>query len=151
MLCGTFTYDIDEKGRVLIPRQFRKTLREKQFIICTFPEGCLCLFSRKNWKQLVKSVAKQFLPDLFLDDREEIRKIISSSMEINIEESGKILIPFEFRKYAGLQKMIVFAGCGFYIEIWDIKRWTLNAEILDKELKVEYEEEIIASFDPSLN
>jgi MraZ protein len=131
--------------RVSIPLEFRKVLRGRKIVVSVFPEGCLFLCSRKKWKRAIRDFEKGSLLGT-IEMREESRIILSKAKEVNIDESGKILIPDELRKYANLQKEVVFVGCGNRVEIWGPKRWEVEQLTWLEVLKEEYENGIIVPF-----
>lgn len=149
MFCGNFTSRMDG-NRVPIPLEFRKVLRGRRVIISIFPEGCLFLCPRKKWKRGIRELEKEALLGT-IEMREESRIILSKAEEVNIDESGKILIPDELRKYANLQKEVVFVGCGNRVEIWNAKRWEMEQLKWLDILKDEYEEGIIVPLRVSSN
>ena len=110
----------------------------KKIVIGAWPEGCLFLFSKKEWKR----VKKMRLSPLEATNREEIRTIFSQVIEIEIDK-GEIKIPEDLRKQAGLEREVIIAGCGRYIELWDRKRWEIECERIATMMKALYEEEAI--------
>ena len=61
---------------------------------------------------------------------------------IEVKKLGRIVIPKPLRKYAGLEKEVVFAGCGQLIEVWDAERWKIEWEKTRAEIKEIIEEEV---------
>jgi len=82
------------------------------------------------------------LSPLEATNREEIRTIFSQVIEIEIDK-GEIKIPEDLRKQAGLEREVIIAGCGRYIELWDRKRWEIECERIATMMKALYEEEAI--------
>ena len=51
------------------------------------------------------------------------RLFFSDTYEVDVDGSGRILIPDVLRTAAGLARELVFLGAGDRIEIWDAERW----------------------------
>lgn len=63
-------------------------------------------------------------------------------IEVEIDE-GEISIPENLRKQAGLEREVIIAGCGRYVEIWDKKRWEIECERIATMMRAFYEGEAI--------
>ncbi len=137
MFCGSYRYIINERGELTLPIRFRN--RRKKIVVGVWPEGCLFLFSKKEWKRTMKRSRGWF----FLS-REEMRIIFSRVINIEIDEKGKIRIPDDLIKQVGLEKEVIIAGCGRYLEIWDKNRWKIECERAAIMMRALYDGEEIA-------
>jgi MraZ protein len=61
------------------------------------------------------------------------RFLFSGASEIEIDSSGRILIPEFLREFAELKNPVVFTGVHDRIEIWNNKRWTAYRKKLESE------------------
>src|SRR5574344_1215758 len=52
MFMGEYHHNIDEKARIVLPSKFRDELGET-FVITRGLEGCLFIYSRKDWDNIV--------------------------------------------------------------------------------------------------
>ena len=102
----------------------------KKIVIGVCPEGCLFLFLKKEWKRMMKKEKGWF----FLN-REEIRTIFSHTID-----NGRIEIPEDLMEQAGLEREVIVADCGRYVEIWDEKRWKIECERTAMEMEAFYDE-----------
>ncbi|MBC7194568.1 MAG: division/cell wall cluster transcriptional repressor MraZ [Caldisericia bacterium] len=135
MFMGSFEYKMDDKGRVLVPPQFKDDLGEK-FIITRGFENCLFLYPINEWKRISKELEK--FPLSSKESRFFLRIWFSSAIEVSIDQYGRFLIPLDFRKYANLNRDIVFIGVLNRIEIWDKEAWENYRNSKD----ISYEESI---------
>ncbi len=143
MFRGNFRCIID-RGELIVPIF---GWGRKKVIIGMWPEGCLFLFSKTEWKR----VERMRLSPLEAANREEIRTIFSQVTEAEIDELI-IEIPGDLRKQAGLEREVIIVGCGRYIEIWDKKRWEIECEIIATVMKTLCDEAAIdVPLDISLN
>ncbi|HOK35311.1 MAG TPA: division/cell wall cluster transcriptional repressor MraZ [Candidatus Pacearchaeota archaeon] len=120
MLIGEYRYSIDDKKRVSIPAKWQSELGKK-VIVTRGLDGCLFLYSQKEWKKLVEKISK--LPLGQRDSRGFQRIMLSGAMEVSIDTLGRILIPDYLKKYADLKKKVVIVGLYNHAEIWDEGRW----------------------------
>jgi len=131
MLIGEYRYSIDDKKRVSIPARWQTELGKKA-IVTRGLDGCLFLYSQKEWKKLVDKISK--LPLGQRDSRGFQRMMLSGAMEVSIDSLGRILIPDYLKKYADLKKKVVIVGLYNHIEIWDETRWEEYQSRSEKEV-----------------
>jgi len=62
------------------------------------------------------------------------RRLVGSATPVEIDGSGRILVPLTLRQVAGLEKHIVFLGMGSRFEIWNEK--TLGQKRVEEELSI---------------
>ncbi len=118
MLTGTFRHTMDTKGRLIIPARFREDLGES-FMITKGLDECLALYSMKEWKALEEKIAA--LP--MAASRQITRYIFGSAFPLELDGNGRVVIPPELRKFAGLGKDVVILGVSGRAEIWDSVKW----------------------------
>jgi len=131
MLIGEYRYSIDDKKRVSVPARWQVELGKK-VIVTRGLDGCLFLFSQKEWKKLVDKISK--LPLGQRDSRGFQRMMLSGAMEVSIDSLGRILIPDYLKRYADLKKKVVIVGLYNHIEIWDETRWEEYQSRSEKEV-----------------
>lgn len=131
MLIGEYRYSIDDKKRVSVPARWQVELGKK-VIVTRGLDGCLFLYSQKEWKKLVDKISK--LPLGQRDSRGFQRMMLSGAMEVSIDSLGRILIPDYLKRYADLKKKVVIVGLYNHIEIWDETRWEEYQSRSEKEV-----------------
>ncbi len=118
---GDYNCKLDDKGRVLFPAAFKKQWKEpldhvilKKDIF----EDCLVLYPIEEWERQVVLMRKKLNP--FVKQQNQfLREFYKSTSEVELDASGRMLIPKRFVEMAGLIKELVFIGIGDKIEIWD--------------------------------
>ena len=125
MFIGTFKHNLDAKNRVTVPRKILEKARGEspsmKMYLTMGMEDCLFFFPENRWNDLT-----QMLKDLSLgtlEARDFQRLFFSDTYEVEVDGSGRIVIPDELRKNAQLKKEIVFIGAGSRVEIWDAEAW----------------------------
>ena len=138
MFIGQYTHHLEEKGRLSVPKKFRAELAEGA-ILSQGLDGCLFLYARRVWEQLISKVSQ--LPLTQSDARSFTRSLSYAAVEVDIDRLGRILIPEHLRAYAGLKTDCVVAGAVDRVEIWDqakfsvyIQKITSQAETIAEKL-----------------
>lgn len=130
MLIGEFKYNIDQKGRIMIPAKFREKFGVSA-IVTRGLENCLFVFPQNDWDKVVEKIMK--LPLSQANSRAFVRLMLSGAHLAEIDNQGRILIPEHLRKYANLEKKVVIIGLYTRVEIWDEKRWEEYKEQSEKQ------------------
>lgn len=120
MFIGEYRYNLDEKGRLAIPNDFRQKLGDK-IIISRGIEQCLFVYSLEDWNKLVDKISK--LSFTKKSHREFSRMFLSGAYQKDIDSKGRTNIDNNLLSYAGLVKECVIIGVGERIEIWDKEKW----------------------------
>ena len=82
MLIGEYKYNLDEKKRLTMPVKFRKELG-KTAVVTRGIDGCLFLYSEKEWKELAQRLAK--LPLSQSNTRSFARVMLAGAMDLSID------------------------------------------------------------------
>jgi len=129
MFLGQFYHNIDEKGRLTVPARYREQLTA---------EGCVLLRGvDKNLLLMPFPLFEQFSQKLrsFSVTKEEARVLrrlfFGDAFNLELDRAGRVLIPAQLRKKAGLGSEAVLVGVGDYIEIWSVEEWKRQAEMVD--------------------
>jgi len=131
MFIGEYNYKLDQKKRVAVPTNFRKDLGKKA-VITRGLDNCLFLYPAKEWKKQAEKLSK--LPMAQSDARGLTRIMLAGAMEVNIDKSGRILVPDYLKEYASLSKNVIMAGLYNRVEIWSKKRWDSYKQKTEKEV-----------------
>lgn len=116
---------LDKKGGLFIPAELRKKLGKKVVIIGWF-RGCLSLYAQNKWEKLVAEWKNlPFKKEVEAREARRVRRfILSHSMDLRIDNRGRILIPGYLKKHASLSpggKVAIISND--YLEIWNEKNW----------------------------
>ncbi len=124
MFRGRFEHNLDEKGRVAIPARFRDLIlgdQDRASIVITNTDKCLAAYCLKDWELLEKKIAtlSQFDPKVSAFKR----VIIGCAQECEFDRAGRILIPADLRRDAGIERECVVVGQINKFEIWSDVAW----------------------------
>jgi MraZ protein len=118
MLIGQYRHIMDVKGRVIIPQRFREELGDN-FVITRGLDGCLFLYSMEEWDKLSSRIRSAPMGE----GRTMQRFFFANAEEAIPDAQGRIIIPANLRKLAGLTKDIVIVGVESRAELWDAASW----------------------------
>ena len=118
---GTYECKADEKGRIMLPVSLKKQLSDKLkngFVIkrAVF-NSCLELYPLKEWDKLMLRINK--LNRFNKKNIDFIRRFTAGVRQIDIDISGRILIPKDLINHAKITKDIVVSSAVNILEIWD--------------------------------
>ena len=120
MFIGEYQHNLDAKGRIIVPSKFREELHTT-FILTRGLDGCLTIYSLKQWEKLFEEVNK--LPTTKKAARAYVRMLTSTATECTLDSQGRIQIPSFLSKPVNISKECVVIGANDHIEIWDKKTW----------------------------
>lgn len=112
---------VDDKGRLAIPSQFRKQLREGSFVSVS-QDAVLAIYPPDLWNALAAQLQSP-LPGP--DQRALARTLYSMSVPFEPDGQGRISLQPEQRRLAAIESSstVVVIGMGSRVEIWPEARW----------------------------
>lgn len=125
MFRGVNQINLDAKGRMAMPARYRDQIDgccESQMVATIDTEArCLLLYPLPDWEQIEKKI--EALPSFNPAARRIQRLLIGHATDLEIDSSGRLLIPAPLRNYAQLDKKLVLLGQGRKFEIWSEALW----------------------------
>lgn len=120
-LIGTYECKVDAKGRLMLPSALKKQLSssmQKGFVLkrAVF-QSCLELYPMQEWETLMQKVNK--LNRFKKKNNDFIRRFTAGVKLIELDASGRLLVPKDLIAFAGISKEIVVSSAVNIIEIWD--------------------------------
>lgn len=127
MFIGSFTYNLDSKGRIAIPAKLRKSLKpeaNETFIMTRGTAKCIDIYPLDQWKELVASKLEKLNT---FDPKEAmfVRMFLQQAAEDKMDTQSRLLVPKNLIQYAEIEKEVFILGAVKKIEIW-------NPQIYDK-------------------
>ncbi|MDA7694369.1 division/cell wall cluster transcriptional repressor MraZ [Flavobacteriaceae bacterium] len=120
-LIGTYECKADAKGRILMPIAIKKqmaSLATGGFVLkrAVF-NPCLELYPMQEWMQLMEKV--NALNRFNKKNNDFIRRFTAGVKTVEMDVSGRLLIPKDLIKHAQIGKEIVISSAVNILEIWD--------------------------------
>ena len=120
-LVGTHECKADAKGRIMMPIAIKKQLAAnmadgfvlKRAVFST----CLELYPLKEWEQLMEKV--NGLNRFNKKNNDFIRRFTAGVKTVEMDVSGRLLIPKDLVNYARISKEVVVSSTVNILEIWD--------------------------------
>ncbi|WP_344298150.1 division/cell wall cluster transcriptional repressor MraZ [Sinomonas flava] len=120
MLLGTYSPRLDEKGRLILPAKYRDELAEG-LVLTRGQERCIYVFSQKEFERVHEQMREA--PISSRQARDYLRVFLSGASDEVPDKQGRVTIPPNLRKYAGLDRDLAVIGVGTRAEIWDAQAW----------------------------
>lgn len=136
MFLGQFYHNIDEKGRLTVPARFRDQLNAEECIVMQGFDQNLMLLTSSYFNLLSRRLNGMSLTD---STARLLRRLIySTAHQVELDKSGRVLLPQFLREAIGLENEVVVVGAGDYIEIWSVEQWSKQAnQIHDAQLNAD--------------
>ena len=116
---------MDAKGRLAMPTRYRERIVERSNgrLIATVDRSdrCLLIYPLPEWEEIELKLRR--LPTLHPVARRLQRLMIGHATDIELDSSGRILIPPSLREYAGLTRNAMLIGQSNKFELWDEALW----------------------------
>ena len=120
-LIGTYECKVDAKGRLMISSAFKKQLApvlQEGFVVkrAVF-QPCLELYPMQEWNKVMLKINS--LNRFIKKNNDFIRRFTAGVKEVELDSSGRLLIPKDLCHFAGIKKQIVLSSAINIIEILD--------------------------------
>ncbi len=116
---------IDAKGRIVLPARYRERLSEicqGQLVITIDSEQpCLLIYPLNEWEIVEDKI--NALPSFNPVAKNIQRKLIGYATDVEVNNSGRLLLPAPLRRYARMDKKVLLIGQGNKFELWDEQLW----------------------------
>ncbi len=127
---GASNLSLDAKGRIVLPARYRERLAEicdSQLIVTIDPdEPCLLIYPLNEYEIVEEKI--NALSGLNKRVKLIKRKLIGFATDIEVNNSGRLLLSGPLRSYARLDKKVVLIGQGNKFELWDEALWEQHCQ-----------------------
>jgi MraZ protein len=130
MFLGRYSHNLDSKGRVAVPARFREPLAEG-LVLTRGIDRCLALYPMAVWRPLAERVSALPLSDP--NARHFRRMVFAEAVDLELDSQGRILVPPELRRYAGLEREAIVVGVNTSIEIWSPAQWQAVNDVMERD------------------
>tara|TARA_B100000945_G_scaffold129849_1_gene103602 strand:- start:805 stop:1311 length:507 start_codon:yes stop_codon:yes gene_type:complete len=134
-LIGVYQCKLDAKSRLMLPKAFKKQLAsslDSPFILKrSVFHHCLELFPMDEWNKVVLDINR--LNRFVKKNNDFIRMFTAGVKLVQLDVTGRLLLPKDLQLYAGISKEIVLSSSANMIEVWDKAGYELiiNNENID--------------------
>ena len=132
MFRGVSYVTMDAKGRMSVPVRYREQLSQlcsgEVVVTIDTEENCLMLYPLLAWNDVERKI--EALPTFNKAARRIQRLLIGHATDIQMDGTGRLLLPAPLREYALMEKKLVLLGQINKIEIWSESHWLSRREQL---------------------
>lgn len=122
LLTGTFQRTLDDKNRLAFPKRVREQLNEPERLFVTpGPDRCLWIYSQDGLERLAEKLDQS--PATDAEARVFRRLYFAQTEAVDVDGSGRVLVPERLIEFAGLTRDVVLIGVRDHLELWDARRW----------------------------
>jgi len=127
LFLSTHINKVDKKGRVSVPSQFRTELASESFQgIVLFRSHVHAALEGFAWSYMQEISRRVENFDLFSAEQDDLAMtVFGESVQLAFDGEGRIVLPEDLIKFAGVGERAAFVGLGNKFQIWD-------ADVLDK-------------------
>lgn len=118
---------LDSKGRLAIPSKHRAALTgspendDRTLIVTADPSHCLLVYPRATWEPIQARLMR--LSSFNAEIRGLQRLLVGHADEVEMDGTGRILVPPALRQFAELEHRVVLVGQGNKFELWNEEKW----------------------------
>jgi len=124
-LIGTYECKADAKGRLMLPSPLKKQLNSvvaEGFVLKrSVFQPCLEIYPMREWNMLMEKVNK--LNRFVKKNNDFIRRFTAGVRMVELDASGRLLIPKDLHSFAGISKEVVLSSAVNIIEVWDKNKY----------------------------
>ncbi len=131
MFIGEYIHALDDKNRLSLPIKFRRELGKK-VVLTPGLDGCLFIFSLKEWEQIAGRLSGREGSMLQSDNRGFNRRMFGGAVEAQVDSIGRILVPEFLKKIAELLDKVAIIGVQNRLEVWSDRNWKNYRETVEK-------------------
>jgi transcriptional regulator MraZ len=114
---GTFDYSLDAKNRLTVPAKFRASLSDG-VILAKGLKRCIGIWAPAAFEAYTEAALAGLHP--LSDDFETLTRFFSNgSHDTELDAAGRVMVPKDHLRYAGLRKEVIVTGTRSRLEIWD--------------------------------
>lgn len=119
MLTGEVEHQLDDRGRVAVPRTFRVSLEHGGFVTRGW-YGCLFVFPYEQWLKIRDRLSQVSLTNMSGDI---VKAFFSGGFDVWLDGQGRMAVPAALREWAGIKNEVIVRGAINRVELWAKDRW----------------------------
>ena len=121
LFLSSYENRLDTKGRVSVPASFRSTVTSEKFpgvvLYRSFTNNCIEGLSMSRMEKMAAATDQMGVFDSELDDLSAM--LFADARPLSFDVTGRIVIPEDLLKHAGITDAALFVGRGNGFQIWN--------------------------------
>jgi MraZ protein len=135
VLTGEFELNIDEKSRLLVPSEVRRSINQAEhgegFFLVMGVNRRPWLYTERYYENLVTAGPADITPEQDLLAFDQLHFALASRIEP--DGQGRLLLPQKILKRSGIQKEVTLIGVRDHLEVWNRADWDARIEELERQ------------------
>jgi MraZ protein len=120
LLTGTHPRTLDDKKRIALPKKVREQLGEvEQLFVTPGADQSLWLYDPRG----LENLAAKLDQTPATDSEARIRLFFAEMETVEVDGTGRILIPDRLVRFAELEHDVVLLGVRDHLELWNARKW----------------------------
>jgi len=134
MLNGGYTGKVDEKGRIKVPSEFRRRIKDRYddiaFYVTSTEGKCARIYPARAWQEVLELLEKA--PSSMKSASKFRRATSYYGQAASMDQQGRILIHPRLRQKAGIEDEVIILGQNKHLEVWNHQKF--QEDLLDNPL-----------------
>jgi len=118
---GSFQHQIDEKGRLSLPAQFRRGSHDQPLVLVQVFPNALTLYPERSWVEVEQRLREMMR--LQPAARSYVLGVTANAVEVVPDKQGRILVPQRLQDAVGIAGPTLVVGAIDRIELWSPDRF----------------------------
>jgi MraZ protein len=131
LLVGEFELSVDDKSRMLVPSEIRKSLDPERdgdlFYLVVGVNRKPWLYVERTYEEMVARAPSEIPEDEMLA-YDQVH--FGMAAKVEMDKQGRILIPDKTIRRTGLKKEVTLIGVRDHLELWNREDWNEHSEAL---------------------
>jgi len=136
---GESSHTLDPKFRLVVPKRIADHLDRSDegptsCVLTRGQDSCIYIYSKDGFEQAMASL--RLAPFTGEEARAVTRVLLANTFEIELDGSGRVLVPEKLRSQLGDEREVVVIGNNDHAEIWGKTAWeqyeSRNVGLLDR-------------------
>ncbi len=135
VLTGEFELNVDDKNRLLIPSEVRRSINQAEhgdgFFLVMGINRRPWLYPERYYENLVTADPGDITPEHDSLAFDQLHFALASRVEP--DGQGRLLLPQKILRRAGIQKEVTLIGVRDHLEVWNRADWEARIEELERQ------------------
>ena len=121
MFIGRHDRSLDDKGRLVLPTNYRREFEDAGGGVLAPWDRCLALWTRAKYGDVMQQLIEKVRANEADDD--VVRLFQSRAADVQLDAQGRFVVPEDQRQHAGIRREVKVLGQTDRVEIWDLARF----------------------------
>jgi MraZ protein len=134
VLFGEYELTVDDKNRLLIPSEVRRSIDQAEFgeafFLVVGINKLPWIYPERYYERLATQVPVDITPAQDLLDFDQL--YFARASRLDPDKQGRVVLPDKILKRVGIQKEVTLIGARDHLELWNRADWEARREELER-------------------